>query len=282
MSKTQGTVDIEQSGLHCEIAGAGTPFLMIHAGITDSQQWEREFSYFSGDYQVIRYDMRGYGKSKWVGGPFSHLEDLTALVRDLDVRPPIILMGCSMGGMLALEYAINNPQEIKALLLLGPGLCGLELDVAEPEEFSAAKIAFEEGDLNLLAEIETQIWFDSQDQDPEHADCSMRALLYEMQHSLKSRNVRRKGTGKSEEKDAVVDCLDKVDFPVLIVVGSYDLSYMHAAADYLLDHVHSARKEIIEDAAHLPNLDQPQRCLEVVDSFLEELTKGKEYDQMLP
>ena len=282
MSESQGTPVSGQSRLYCEIAGSGTPFLMIHAGITDSRQWDHEFSYFSQRYQVIRYDLRGYGKSKWVEGPFSHLEDLTTLVKNQDIQPPFILMGCSMGGMLALDYAIKNPQKTQALILLGPGLCGLELDVAEPEEFSAAKKAFEEGDLNLLAEIETQIWFDSVDQDPEHVDCSMRALLYEMQHSLEDRELDRKGISQREEEESILDCLDKVDFPVLVVIGSYDLSYMHAAADYLTDQIRSARKEVIEGAAHLPNLDQPQLCLEVVDSFLDELTKGKEYDQMLP
>jgi len=282
MSNLRGTVDINQSSLYFEIDGSGTPFLMIHAGITDSQQWHHEFSHFSRDYQVIRYDMRGYGKSKWTEDAPGHLEDLTALVKNLDIQPPIILMGCSMGGMLALEYAIKNPQKIKALILLGPGLCGLELDVEEPEELSAAKKAFREGDLNLLAEIETQIWFDSTDQDPGHVDCSMRALLYEMQHSLRSQKVGRKGIGQPEEKQAIQEFISQVDFPVLVVIGSYDLSYMHAAADYLIDHVRSARKEIIEDAAHLPNLDQPQLCLEVVDSFLEDLTRGKRYDKILP
>ncbi len=282
MSKSQGYVDINQARLYYEIAGKGTPLVFIHAGITDSQQWTHEFTHFSQDYQVVRYDLRGYGKSDKVKGAFSHLEDLTVLIDTLDIQPPIILMGCSLGGVLCMEYAIEHPEEIKALIIVGPGLCGLELDVDEPEEFSAAKEAFEAGDLNQLAEIETQIWFDSMDHDPEHVDCSMRALLYEMQHSGKEQDGTKEGKSRTEIKESIQECLEKIHFPVLILVGAYDLSYMHATADFMTDHLQSARKEVIEGAAHLPNLDQPQLCLEAVKEFLIDLSEGSDYDQMLP
>ena len=57
---------------------------MIHAGVADSRQWNNEFSYFSKDYQVFRYDMRGYGKSEPVDEEFNHMDDLV-VVREKEV-----------------------------------------------------------------------------------------------------------------------------------------------------------------------------------------------------
>ena len=62
-------------------------------GMADSRQWNNEFAYFSKDFQVLRYDMRGYGKSEPVTGEFTHLEDLTGLLDYLDNRQPSIMMG---------------------------------------------------------------------------------------------------------------------------------------------------------------------------------------------
>jgi len=269
-----GYVDIDQGRMYYETSGSGTPLILVHAGVADSQQWDQEFSHYSQNYQVIRCDLRGYGKSGTTRGPVNHLEDLSTLIRELDIHSPMIFMGCSMGGVLSMDYALKNPEDIKALIIVGPGMCGLELDVVEPEEFSKAKKAFEEGDLSLLTEIETQIWFDSPDQMPEHVDCSMRALLYEMQRSVIGRELNKMGKREPKKGPPPFERLDEIDFPVLIIVGSYDLPYMHAAADYMVEHIRFAQKEIIEDAAHLPHLDQPNRFQDIVDNFLLEMVIG--------
>ena len=275
MSKSHGFVDIARDRLYYETAGSGTPLLLIQAGVADSQQWDDEFSYFSQEYQVIRYDLRGYGKSKKVTGPFTHLEDLTALIGTLDIQPPFVLMVCSMGRLLSMEYAIENPEKIKTLIMASPGLCGLDLDVAVPKEFSEAKKAFEEGDLKPLAEIETQIWFDSMSQHSGHVDCSMHALLYDMQRSVKSYEGNKIRKRQPALKKTTAECLGVINFPVLIIVGSHDLGYMHAVADYLTEHIPSVQKEISEDAAHLPNMDQPNRFREIVENYLLDLDAGE-------
>src|SRR3954471_7176705 len=94
----QGLAPINGAHIHYEVAGAGTPLVMIHAGVADSRQWNNEFARFARRNRVLRYDLRGYGRSEPVAGEFTHLRDLEALLATLDIRPPLILMGCSMGG----------------------------------------------------------------------------------------------------------------------------------------------------------------------------------------
>src|SRR5207249_4893643 len=107
--------------IYYEIAGDGDPFLMIHAGVADSRQWDNEFAYFASHYRVVRYDMRGYGKSEPVDGEYRHVQDLAALLDHLEIDRPIIAMGCSMGGGVAMSLGLSKPSMVKALIMVDSG-----------------------------------------------------------------------------------------------------------------------------------------------------------------
>ena len=58
-----GYADIDNARIYYETAGEGMPLVMIHAGVADSRQWNNEFDFFAQSCQVLRYDVRGFGKS---------------------------------------------------------------------------------------------------------------------------------------------------------------------------------------------------------------------------
>src|SRR5215216_2602704 len=145
-----GYANINNAQIYYETAGKGTPFVMIHAGVADNRQWNNEFAFFAQSYQVLRYDMRGYGKSEPVEGEFSHMSNLVAVLHALEIHEPFVIMGCSMGGGLAMDFALMHPSRVKALIMVGSGPSGLELDVPTPAKFAEAEKAFEAGDLDLV------------------------------------------------------------------------------------------------------------------------------------
>ena len=175
-----GLAAINGARIYYEIEGEGESFLMIHAGVADSRQWDKEFAYFASRYRVIRYDMRGYGKSEPVEGEYSHLQDLTDLLDYLEIEGPIVAMGCSMGGGVAMNLALSRPDAVKSLILVDAGPPGLELDVPTDDKEADIEQAFSAGDLDLVAELETQIWFDGVGRTPAQVDRTMRNLVYEM------------------------------------------------------------------------------------------------------
>ena len=266
-----GFANIDNAKIYYETAGMGIPLVMIHAGVADSRQWNNEFTEFAQSYQVIRYDMRGYGKSEPVDGEFSHMSDLVSLLDALEIHGPLIIMGCSMGGGLAMDFALTHPSRAKALIMVDAGPSGLELDVATPPKFADAEKAFEAGNLDLVAEIETQIWFDGMDRTPEQVNQAMRKLLYEMDRIALSYEVKQLGKRLSNTQTPAFDRLSDLDIPVLVIVGAHDTPYILAAADYMTEKIQSARKVIIEDAAHLPNMDQPHEFQGIVKDFLQGL-----------
>jgi len=267
-----GLAPINNAHIYYETTGEGMPLVMIHAGVADNRQWNNEFAYFSQSYQVIRYDIRSYGKSEPVDGEFNHMSDLIALLDHLQLHEPAVLMGCSMGGGLCLDFALTQPSRVRALIMVDSGPSGLDLNLPMPAKFAEAEKAFDAGNLDLVAEIETQIWFDGIDRKPEQVNQAMRKLLYEMDRAALAHETRQLGKRLPNTQTLAFDRLAKLDIPVLIIVGTHDTPYTLAAADFMKDNIRNSRKVMIEDAAHLPNMDQPEKFKDIVKTFLDDLT----------
>ena len=266
-----GFVNSGNAQLYYETAGQGVPFVMIHAGVADSRQWNNEFAFFARDHQVVRYDMRGYGKSEPADGEFNHLDDLVAILDTLGLHEPVVLMGCSMGGGLAMDFTLKHPSRTRALIMVGSAPSGLELDVPRSDKFDDVEKAFEAGDLDLVGELETQIWFDGTGRTPEQVNPSMRKLLYEMNRQALAHEVKQLGKRLPNTQTPAFDRLSDLQVPVLIVIGAHDTPYILAAADYMAERIPSSQKVVIEDAAHLPNMDHPEEFQTIVTRFLESL-----------
>ena len=95
-----GYAEINGARLYYEVAGAGQPLALLHAGIADSRMWDDQFAVFAERYKVIRYDYRGFGKSSVPPGPYVFRDDLLGLLRHLGIARAS-LIGVSMGGGLA-------------------------------------------------------------------------------------------------------------------------------------------------------------------------------------
>jgi pimeloyl-ACP methyl ester carboxylesterase len=276
MAETQiesGFAQINRARIYYEIAGEGQPFVMLHAGVADNRQWNNEFAHYTRQFRVLRYDLRGYGKSEPVEGDYNHLEDLTALLDYLVLNQPLILMGCSMGGGLAMDFALTHPARARALILVDSGPTGLELDVPEPPEFEQSEKAYKAGDLDRVAELETQIWFDGMGRSSTQVDQAMRSLAYEMNRTGLAHDARRLGKRLPNTTIPGVERLAELRIPVLVIVGANDIPYILAAADYMLKKIPSARKVIIDDAAHLPNMDHPDVFQRVVSGFVDGIAR---------
>ena len=270
MRSTSGYVEINGARLYYELAGSGIPFVMIHAGIADSRMWDHEFSAFVTSHRVLRFDMRGYGRSLPVDGAFNIQDDLEALLSTLQIRAPMILMGCSIGAGLAIDLALEQPDKVAALILVSGGPQGLEFEAEEPDAlFAQSEAAFRAGELDRVAELDMQIWFDgigrsSRDVDPvaRLKAFEMARLVAEHEHKAIGEHVRKPSKRPAAER------LQELTMPALIVVGEYDLPYLKLAADFMADKMPSAKTVHIPDAAHLPNMERPDLFRRAILDFL--------------
>jgi 3-oxoadipate enol-lactonase len=275
--KESNLAAINNALIYYETAGEGQPFVMIHAGVADHRQWNNEFALFAKNYHVIRYDMRGYGKSEPVEGEFSHLQDLISLLDFLQIDQPLILMGCSMGGGLAIDFALEQPDRVKALIMVGSAPSGVgsvlqsvveKLDVPFHPKAAEAEQADKDGDLDRLAELEIQIFFDGMHRTPQQVNQAMRQLAYEMNRNNIEFESRATGKLLPNTQTLAVERLEQITIPVLVIVGDNDVPFIPVAAQYMEEKMLNVKKVMIEDAAHLTNMDQPAVFQQVVADFL--------------
>jgi pimeloyl-ACP methyl ester carboxylesterase len=263
-----GFAPINGAQLYYETAGEGPPFVMIHAGVADNRQWNNEFAHYAKRHRVVRYDMRGYGRSEPVVGDFTHLADLEGLLAHLRIERPMILMGCSMGGGLAMNYALAHPSDVAALIMVGSGPSGLALDVPMDPRFAEVQRAVEARDVERVVELEVQIWFDGVGRRPDQVDPTMRALAYDMGHIAVLHAAKELGTRKPDSDSPAAERLGELSQPVAVIVGEHDTEYLQAAAAYMVERLPTVEKVLMKRAAHLPNMDDPAEFARIVDAFL--------------
>ena len=106
--------------IHYEITGEGQPLLFIHGLGSSSLDWEEQVSFFSKDYKVITFDVRGHRLSDKPLDPYSiqlFSGDTSALIKSLDL-PPVHVVGISMGGMIAFQLAVDGPELLKSMTIV--------------------------------------------------------------------------------------------------------------------------------------------------------------------
>jgi pimeloyl-ACP methyl ester carboxylesterase len=216
----------------------------------------------------MRYDRRGFGKSLPVEGQYTNMSDLIAVLDGLHLDQPLTMIGCSMGGMLALDFGISYPERTKALVMVGSAPAGLDLDVPFDPREEEAEAANKAGDYDRQTELEAGIFFDGMGRTPQQVNQEMRRLFLEMDRLAHSHEARQLGERLPSSNFEAVNRLDEVKFPVLMVVGEHDEPYILQAADYMVEHVPSARKVVFKDAAHMVNMDHPAQFESAVRAFL--------------
>ena len=265
-----GYLESGEARIYFETAGEGLPLLFIHAGVADHRQWNNEFESFASEFKVVRYDMRGFGRSEPVPGEFSHMRDLELIIDELIGDEPLTLIGCSMGGRLAMDYALEHPAAVSSLVLVGSGPSGLDLDVPSHPKEKEAERAYEQGDWDRLAEVEAQIWLDGMGRSPEQTDPAFRKLALEMNRLALSHEAKKLGERTPDVEIPAVERLDQLKQPTLIFIGEHDEPYSQAAALYMQEHIPDARLVEVPGAAHLANMERPLLFERHLRDFLQE------------
>jgi len=127
------TLKDKDSNIHYEVEGEGNPIVLIHAFGLDSRIWKKQVEELSKTNKVITYDMRGFGESSLPEGEYNHADDLHKLLKELGIERSKIV-GHSLGGQVAIEYALKYPDEVNSLVLISTALSGVRGDTSEWEE----------------------------------------------------------------------------------------------------------------------------------------------------
>jgi 3-oxoadipate enol-lactonase len=267
---TVGSAEVNGTRLYYEVAGEGRPLVLLHSGLTNCQMWNAQWETFTQHYRVIRYDARGFGWSRMPPGPFSHREDLCQLLRFLSVERAYLL-GSSMGGYLAIDFTLEHPEMVAALIPVGSGVSGETPSAFLLQRWKEIDLAAEAGDLTQAVELELQLWVDGTGRTPEQVDPVVREQVRQMNtHNFERAPEQERGLPQQLEPPAI-GRLAQIHVPALVLVGEHDIPDKLGSADLLARGIPGAQKAVISGAAHLPSMEQPEQFNRLTVQFLQSL-----------
>ena len=259
-------VKLNGARVHYERSGAGYPVVFLHAGVAYSRMWEPQAAGLGAHFDVIAPDQRGYGKSELPATSWSPIADVLALMDALHIREAPHVVGCSIGGGLAIDFALEHPDRVSKLVLVGAGVSGQPYDDKYDHLYNEVNAAEESKDLAVVNEAEMKLWLVGPGRAASQVDRRLRELFLDMNEiSLKTDFA----SAPAQKLDPpAFGRLAEIKAPTLVVVGDHDLQETHDTADLLVSKIPGARKEVIHDAAHLPNLEHPEKFNRLLLDFL--------------
>lgn len=263
--------------LRGEADGFGMPVVFLHAGVTDRRMWAAQMAELAAEgYHVVSYDRRGFGETETRDVPFNHLVDLEAVLDQLSIHAAI-LVGASMGGGLAIDFALEHPERTVGLVLVGTAITGAEGaevpdEAAELED--ALDYATERGNLDTVNRIEAHLWLDGPLSEAGRVDGPARELFLKMN----AVHLNHPELTEEEEPEPAVDSLHLITAPTLLVVGELDFPDIVARHEDLSEELENAFAVVLEDTAHFPSLERPDLFNPLLLEFLEAVTGQGEDD----
>lgn len=263
-------LDASGASLYYETDGSpdAPALLLIHAGVANLRMWDPQVEALAREHFVVRFDTRGFGLTETQNVEFSNRADALAVLDSLGVHKAT-LIGCSRGGTIAIDLALESPGRVLGLCVIGSGPSGfpeLELTSREDELVDQQDAAYEAGDWPLLVRLETQFWYFGPERDKADLDPRFVRQAYE----LASVNLPRM-------EDAPVpvpleppahDRLADITVPTMVMVGEHDVSAALAQFEYLLTAIPQADGARFAHSAHLPNVEQPEEFERVLLEWL--------------
>ncbi len=240
--------------------------LLIHGFPLSSSLWTMQLDDLEGYIRIIAPDLRGHGNSDNVPGPYSVemlADDCADLLGHLNVPTPFVVCGLSMGGYVALEFYRRYPEHVAALILTATR--------AAPDT--------EEGKMNRDRMIETAkkhgVTAVNKAMLPKlfapdnyENDSELVSFVQDMMDKTSLEGMVGALAAMRDRPDSR-PTLGDIDVPVLIIHGEADQIVPLAEAEAMMEAIPDAELVVLEDAGHLPNLEQPDDFNEAVIEFLE-------------
>jgi 3-oxoadipate enol-lactonase len=264
-----GIIELDDGGhLAFEDVGEGPAIVLLHPGLWDMRTWDPQLLTFpQAGYRVIRYDLRGYGRSsRPTADPYSHVTDLWSVLDHLGVDEAA-LVGCSMGGRVAIDATLTEPARVWALVPVAAGLSGFEESAEEEAWWEAAMVdafeAYDAGDMEGAQRGRLKIWAALGTDDP--AGAAIARIAMDNLHELTMDE-----SGEIALDPPAATRLHEIDVPTLVIKAEHDPPGSRRSTDLIAAGIPTARVVML-DADHVVNLRAPEAFDEVVLPFLSEM-----------
>jgi pimeloyl-ACP methyl ester carboxylesterase len=259
-----GMAAVNGTKLYYEVAGSGEPVVLVHAFTLDTRMWDDQFTVLARDFRVIRYDARGFGKSALPvpGEAYSNADDLAALLDHLDVRRAHVV-GLSMGGRFALDYAVTYPDGLRSLVVIDGVVGGWQWS----REWLAAYAPIVEAGRRRDAAQAKSLWLGLPLFAMARSQPPVGARLKQMVDDYSGWHFVNQNPERAVSPPAVAR-LGAIRAPTLVLVGERDLPDFQRMSERLEREIPGARRATIAGAGHMANMEAPEAVNKALGGFL--------------
>lgn len=253
------TSDVE---LNVSVDGSGPPIVFVHGFTTTSNFWWHQIPDLAKRYRTVRFDLRGHGDS---GKPrdiaytieaFS--DDLRSVMDSLDIGAATIV-GLSMGGAVVMRFALDHPERVKALGLVGTTAFGLGPMVQARNVLArVAEIGIEAASEEVIVHS-----FDKTT-DEVIVEWAKREVVKTPRH------VAEPAIRSLDAFDVRAE-LHRLKMPTLVVVGENDDITPVPSSRFLHDAIAGSELHIVPKAAHFPMLERPHTFNQIALQWLQRI-----------
>jgi len=261
-----GFAEVNGTRLYYEMAGEGPPLALVHGLTLDTRMWDDQFAVLAAHHHVIRYDLRGFGRSAPTGDmPYTHADDLAALLDHLRISRSAVL-GLSLGGRVAIDFTLAYPARTRALIAVDAALSGYRWS----EEWNTRWRSLVHTARTVSAQAANQRWLDHPLFAPANEQPAVAARLRRMVGEYSGWHWGNRDPQRGFDSPATAR-LCEITAPTLVIVGERDLPDFHVIADTLTQGIPKARMIVLPGVGHMANMESPERFTMEVSGFLQDI-----------
>jgi pimeloyl-ACP methyl ester carboxylesterase len=264
-----GFADIEGRMVYFEVKGQGSAIVLIHGFSLDTRMWDPQFDVLAQYHRVVRYDISGYGRSSVPDSSVSSSSELAALLKTLAIDKAAVI-GMSMGGSVAINFTLEHPEMVEALITVGSTLNGYTM--REPRASRTERLFSLAGDSGLAVAKEN--WLNDPFLTPVVHASAIRAKIRQIITEWSGIQFKNRAKVRFVPiRPPAITRLEEIKIPTLAIVGGLDDPNMLAIADTIAARIAQAKKVIVPESGHLLNLERPGEFNKLVLDFLRENVK---------
>jgi pimeloyl-ACP methyl ester carboxylesterase len=261
--------------LYYEVTGHGPPLVLAHGFACGLRMWDPQVNALARSWRVVTYDVRGHGISEAPPEPAAYSQpisvaDLRALLEHLDIRSAAV-GGLSMGGNIALNFALAHPEMVTALVVADTGAGSDDTGEWIGTVHAFADVLERDG-LEAFADaaLSNPLFARYVGQGPA-AERFIRSCL--MTHRARGlAHTAREVLAKRPTLYALAPRLRELSVPTLLIVGEHDAPCVRVHR-FMADTIPGARHVVIPGVGHLTNLEAPTAFNRAVTTFLREVAR---------